>query len=385
MCGGVTDTVGPPMHGVGLPPAPPRCSRHRDSAPAPPPGPAPLRGGRGFPDDVTPPPPFPSPCRGRALRVTRRQPRPVSSWPRLPGGFRPHPLAADVTGAHKRSSAASGRYRRSPPPPPSWAAMAAAATGPAPEPLRQALFGAQPPRQPSPEPPRPPRSPWGPPPDLGRLLRSLSAPSGRPVPPPPGFPPRHHGAPPGLNRGGAGLELLLAALTLSSDLEPTGGALPPLPAPPSPLASPLSPLTPGGPSLPLSLHRLPSSSSSSSPPPLLLAPPEASLSPPGSPPSPLYKTELCRPFSATGRCRYGSRCQFAHGPGELRGLRRHPKYRTQPCSTFLRCGSCPYGPRCHFLHGPPAPLLPDGGVTAAGPPPGSPRRLPVFDRISVAE
>uniref|UniRef100_A0A493U3T0 mRNA decay activator protein ZFP36 n=1 Tax=Anas platyrhynchos platyrhynchos TaxID=8840 RepID=A0A493U3T0_ANAPP len=146
---------------------------------------------------------------------------------------------------------------------------------------------------------------------------------------------------------------MLAALTLTSDLEPAGGALPPLSAPPSPLASPL---TPGGPSPPLSLHRLPSSSSSSSslPPTPLLAPPEASPSPPASPPSLLYKTELCRPFSATGRCRYGSRCQFAHGPGELRGLRRHPKYRTQPCSTFLRCGSCPYGPRCHFLHGPPA-------------------------------
>lgn len=162
-----------------------------------------------------------------------------------------------------------------------------------------------------------------------------------------------------------------------------------------PSPAPPQPFRPSDPYLPYGRYqrhasadaRLPSSSSSSSSPPTpLLAPPEASLSPPASPPSPLYKTELCRPFSATGRCRYGSRCQFAHGPGELRGLRRHPKYRTQPCSTFLRCGSCPYGPRCHFLHGPPAPLLlPDGGGTAAGPPPGSPRRLPVFDRISVAE
>lgn len=218
------------------------------------------------------------------------------------------------------------------------------------------------------------------------------------MPPPPGFPPRHRGPPPGLSRpaapGEAALELVLAALTLGSELEPAGGALPLVPSLPSPLGSPLSPPLrpslpsppPRGPSPPLSLHGLPSSSS---PPPLAL--PEASPSPPGSPPSPLYKTELCRPFAATGRCRYGARCQFAHGPGELRGLRRHPKYRTQPCSTFLRCGSCPYGPRCHFLHGPPplqpapAPLLGDGGVTAMGPPPSSPRRLPVFDRISVAE
>jgi hypothetical protein len=32
----------------------------------------------------------------------------------------------------------------------------------------------------------------------------------------------------------------------------------------------------------------------------------------------LYKTELCRSFNRTGYCRYGLRCQFAHGIHELR-------------------------------------------------------------------
>ncbi|KAF3692852.1 mRNA decay activator protein ZFP36L2-A [Channa argus] len=85
--------------------------------------------------------------------------------------------------------------------------------------------------------------------------------------------------------------------------------------------------------------------------------------PPGFPPSsvlpaqvqPLlssnrYKTELCRGFQETGSCKYGSKCQFAHGEAELRGLYRHPKYKTEPCRTFYNFGYCPYGSRCHFIH-----------------------------------
>uniref|UniRef100_A0A8D0DSS8 mRNA decay activator protein ZFP36 n=1 Tax=Salvator merianae TaxID=96440 RepID=A0A8D0DSS8_SALMN len=63
-----------------------------------------------------------------------------------------------------------------------------------------------------------------------------------------------------------------------------------------------------------------------------------------------YKTELCRTFEESGRCKYGAKCQFAHGPGELRGLSRHPKYKTEPCRTFHTSGLCPYGARCHFIH-----------------------------------
>ena len=64
-----------------------------------------------------------------------------------------------------------------------------------------------------------------------------------------------------------------------------------------------------------------------------------------------YKTELCRPFDEVGECKYGDKCQFAHGVHELRRLPRHPKYKTELCRTFHSNGFCPYGPRCHFIHG----------------------------------
>ena len=63
-----------------------------------------------------------------------------------------------------------------------------------------------------------------------------------------------------------------------------------------------------------------------------------------------YKTELCRPFEESGQCKYGEKCQFAHGAKELRRLPRHPKYKTELCRTYHTIGFCPYGPRCHFIH-----------------------------------
>ncbi|XP_070569431.1 mRNA decay activator protein ZFP36L1-like [Ptychodera flava] len=63
-----------------------------------------------------------------------------------------------------------------------------------------------------------------------------------------------------------------------------------------------------------------------------------------------YKTELCRPFEENGTCKYGDKCQFAHGIPEVRSLNRHPKYKTELCRTFHTVGFCPYGPRCHFIH-----------------------------------
>ncbi|XP_048358068.1 mRNA decay activator protein ZFP36 [Sphaerodactylus townsendi] len=84
--------------------------------------------------------------------------------------------------------------------------------------------------------------------------------------------------------------------------------------------------------------------------------------PPGFPPLKLgpqataissrYKTELCRTFSETGKCKYGAKCQFAHGTAELRTLTRHPKYKTVLCHKFFQHGDCPYGSRCHFIHYP---------------------------------
>ncbi|XP_028920637.1 mRNA decay activator protein ZFP36 [Ornithorhynchus anatinus] len=69
-------------------------------------------------------------------------------------------------------------------------------------------------------------------------------------------------------------------------------------------------------------------------------------------PSSRYKTELCRTFEESGRCKYGVKCQFAHGAAELRQLSRHPKYKTELCHKFYLHGQCPYGARCHFIHHP---------------------------------
>eukprot|EP00696_Hemimastix_kukwesjijk_P000064 gnl/Hemi2/10103_TR3500_c0_g1_i1.p2 gnl/Hemi2/10103_TR3500_c0_g1~~gnl/Hemi2/10103_TR3500_c0_g1_i1.p2 ORF type:complete len:139 (-),score=23.27 gnl/Hemi2/10103_TR3500_c0_g1_i1:186-602(-) len=64
----------------------------------------------------------------------------------------------------------------------------------------------------------------------------------------------------------------------------------------------------------------------------------------------LYKTEPCRSFEETGTCRYGSKCQFAHGCEDIRPVLRHPKYKTELCRTFHTIGTCPYGTRCRFIH-----------------------------------
>ncbi|KAI9895351.1 hypothetical protein PsorP6_019098 [Peronosclerospora sorghi] len=66
--------------------------------------------------------------------------------------------------------------------------------------------------------------------------------------------------------------------------------------------------------------------------------------------SSLYKTELCKRFSEFGNCRYGAKCQFAHGIAELRHVVRHPKYKTTKCKSYWGSGHCPYGSRCRFIH-----------------------------------
>ncbi|XP_077422520.1 uncharacterized protein LOC144052388 [Vanacampus margaritifer] len=87
------------------------------------------------------------------------------------------------------------------------------------------------------------------------------------------------------------------------------------------------------------------------PPPGLCVGNRTSVPAPASPRlSTRYKTELCRTFEESGLCKYGAKCQFAHGLDELRGLSRHPKYKTEPCRTFHTVGFCPYGARCHFIH-----------------------------------
>lgn len=52
-----------------------------------------------------------------------------------------------------------------------------------------------------------------------------------------------------------------------------------------------------------------------------------------------------------GYCRYGEKCQFAHGREELRQVSRHHKYKSELCTNYHYDGTCLYGIRCCFIHG----------------------------------
>ncbi|XP_042886169.1 uncharacterized protein LOC122262261 isoform X2 [Penaeus japonicus] len=65
-----------------------------------------------------------------------------------------------------------------------------------------------------------------------------------------------------------------------------------------------------------------------------------------------YKTELCRSYQLYGVCKYGARCNYAHGLVQLRGASRHGKYKTRNCQSYHHTGSCRYGARCSFIHDP---------------------------------
>lgn len=65
----------------------------------------------------------------------------------------------------------------------------------------------------------------------------------------------------------------------------------------------------------------------------------------------LYKTELCESFTTKGACRYGNKCQFAHGLSELKFRQFGNNFRTKPCINWTKLGYCPYGKRCCFKHG----------------------------------
>ncbi|CCF56874.1 hypothetical protein KAFR_0B05780 [Kazachstania africana CBS 2517] len=65
----------------------------------------------------------------------------------------------------------------------------------------------------------------------------------------------------------------------------------------------------------------------------------------------LFKTELCESFTTKGFCKYGNKCQFAHGLTELKFKQRSNNFRTRPCINWQKLGYCPYGKRCCFKHG----------------------------------
>ncbi|CCH62410.1 hypothetical protein TBLA_0H01230 [Henningerozyma blattae CBS 6284] len=65
----------------------------------------------------------------------------------------------------------------------------------------------------------------------------------------------------------------------------------------------------------------------------------------------LFKTELCETFTTKGTCKYGNKCQFAHGLHELNFKNISSNFRTKPCNNWEKLGYCPYGKRCQFKHG----------------------------------
>ena len=64
-----------------------------------------------------------------------------------------------------------------------------------------------------------------------------------------------------------------------------------------------------------------------------------------------YKTELCKFYELTGKCKYGDNCAYAHGKENLRAkVTNTTAYRTKKCIQFYENGYCPYGNRCQFQH-----------------------------------
>lgn len=76
------------------------------------------------------------------------------------------------------------------------------------------------------------------------------------------------------------------------------------------------------------------------------------------------KTRLCDFYARDGSCRNGSECRFAHGEHELapvtfRGLAPSPvdvtgglsNFKTQLCTHYQKDGCCKFGERCMFAHG----------------------------------
>ena len=75
---------------------------------------------------------------------------------------------------------------------------------------------------------------------------------------------------------------------------------------------------------------------------------------------------MCKHYNTPQGCSYGAKCQFAHGPAELRTYTgpktpiqnmasAHPKnplnYKIVKCKNWEKDGTCKYGDHCTFAHG----------------------------------
>lgn len=66
-----------------------------------------------------------------------------------------------------------------------------------------------------------------------------------------------------------------------------------------------------------------------------------------------YKTELCKNWIETAKCRYEGKCRFAHGQEELTSFAVNmydEKFKSKNCRTFYHTKQCMYGSRCMFRH-----------------------------------
>ncbi|KAG7976333.1 hypothetical protein I3843_06G144000 [Carya illinoinensis] len=75
----------------------------------------------------------------------------------------------------------------------------------------------------------------------------------------------------------------------------------------------------------------------------------------------LYKTEICRSWEDSGSCRYGSKCQFAHGKEELRPTRFPAKNKSEMYKSSSGTGSGTYGAKSRYVH----PVVAAAGTVAA--------------------
>jgi len=104
--------------------------------------------------------------------------------------------------------------------------------------------------------------------------------------------------------------------------------------------------------------------------------------------NPFYKTIMCKSLPS---CQYGDNCVYAHSESEVRPLAQSfnagppfmmpgagkSGYKSSLCKNFMEGGNCSYGPKCNFAHGPmeirsgPPMGMPTG-------PPGVPGMNPMF-------
>jgi hypothetical protein len=98
----------------------------------------------------------------------------------------------------------------------------------------------------------------------------------------------------------------------------------------------------------------------------------------------MYKTQNCRSFLQSGHCRYGTRCQFAHGQQEIRSKVLPDRYKTSICKNFSKNTICYYGSECNFVHIANPRSHPFELVAALSclPAASNSRRLPIFQDIS---